>query len=199
MAHSSLSNSSIIGILLAGGFSRRFGPQNKLLQPLPNGQSVAMNAAQALISALPNSVAVIRATESALADALTALGFKVVTCEEQHQQMSDSLKLGIESAQAAFPALTGMVIALADMPFIHTETIQQVAQRLAHALIVQPEYQGQPGHPVGFKCELIPQLMLVEGDQGARAVMRAHHADVLRFECHDAGILRDIDTPADLA
>jgi len=198
MAQTPLSTSSIIGILLAGGFSRRFGPQNKLLQPLPNGQSVALSAAQALIGALPNSVAVIRTTESTLADALTALGFKVVTCEEQHQQMSDSLKLGIVSAQAAFPALTGMVIALADMPFIHTETIQQVAQQLAQAPIVQPEYQGQPGHPVGFRRELMPALLTVTGDEGARAVLRAHQAEVLRFECHDAGILRDIDTPADL-
>jgi len=199
MAQTPLSTSSIIGILLAGGFSRRFGPQNKLLQPLPNGQSVALSAAQALISALPNSVAVIRTTESTLADALTALGFKVVACEEQHQQMSDSLKLGIVSAQAAFPALTGMVIALADMPFIETETIQQVAQRLAQAPIVQPEYQGQPGHPVGFHHDLIPALLTMTGDEGARAVLRAHQAEVLRFECHDAGILRDIDTPADLA
>jgi len=199
MAHSNLSNSSIIGILLAGGFSRRFGAQNKLLQPLPNGHSVALSAAQALISALPNSVAVIRATESTLANQLRALGFKVVECETQHQQMSDSLKLGMVSAQAEFPQLTGLVIALADMPYIQAETIAHVAQQLTQARLVQPMYQGQPGHPVGFASDLIAELQLVEGDQGARAVLRAHQAEVLRFECQDAGILSDIDTPADLA
>jgi molybdenum cofactor cytidylyltransferase len=188
----------VVGLLLAGGFSRRFGPQNKLLQPLADGQLLALSAAQALIQALPHSIAVIRASESSLASQLMSLGFKIVTCEAQHQQMSDSLKLGIVTAQSCFPQMSGMVIALADMPYLQVTTIERVAQRLTQANIVQPMYQGQPGHPVGFGPDLIPELLLVEGDQGARAVLRTHQAEILRFECQDAGILKDIDTPADL-
>lgn len=188
----------VVGLLLAGGFSRRFGPQNKLLQPLADGQLVALSAAQVLIQALPHSIAVIRASESSLASQLMSLGFKIATCEAQHQQMSDSLKLGIVTAQSCFPQLLGLVIALADMPYLQATTIKRVAQRLTQANIVQPMYQGQPGHPVGFGLDLIPELLLVEGDQGARAVLRTHQAEILRFECQDAGILKDIDTPADL-
>ncbi|WP_292784004.1 nucleotidyltransferase family protein [Methylophilus sp. UBA6697] len=199
MAHPDPRPPLIAGILLAGGFSRRFGTQNKLLQPLADGQLVALRAAQALIAALPHSVAVIRANQPTLGNQLTSLGFKVIECEDQHQQMSDSLKLGLMATKNAFPAMTGLVIALADMPFIQAETIQQVAQQLIQARIVQPMYHGQPGHPVGFRSDLIPDLLAIEGDQGARDVLRAHQADILRFECQDAGILRDIDTPADLA
>lgn len=189
----------VVGLLLAGGFSRRFGTQNKLLQPLADGQLMALRAAQALIQALPNSVAVIRANASPLAGQLVSLGFKVVTCEEQHQQMADSLKLGVVTAQTHFPHLSGLVIALADMPYIQPTTIARVAQALTQTQVVQPMYQGQPGHPVGFGRDLIPELLRVEGDQGAREVLRAHQAEILRFECQDAGILKDIDTPADLA
>lgn len=199
MVHPLPTQPPIVGILLAGGFSRRFGSQNKLLQSLPNGQLIALSAAQALIAALPASVAVIRKTESALAATMADLGFVVVECEDRHQQMSDSLKLGILTAQSAFPHLAGVVIALADMPFIQAETIKQVAAQLAQASIVQPVWQGQPGHPVGFSSALISELLTVEGDQGARTVIRAHQAEVLRWACEDAGILRDIDTPADLA
>ena len=188
----------VVGLLLAGGFSRRFGAQNKLLQPLADGQLMALRAAQALIQALPNSIAVIRGYASPLAGQLMSLGFKVVACEEQHQQMADSLKLGVVTAQTHFPHLSGLVIALADMPYIQTATITRVAQQLTQAGLVQPMHQGQPGHPVGFASDLIPELLLVEGDQGARAVLRAHQAEILRFECQDAGILKDIDTPADL-
>ncbi|WP_019881070.1 MULTISPECIES: NTP transferase domain-containing protein [unclassified Methylophilus] len=189
----------VVGLLLAGGFSRRFGAQNKLLQPLADGQLMALSAAQALIQALPNSIAVIRAYESPLTGQLMSLGFKVVTCEEQHQQMADSLKLGVVTAQTHFPHLSGLVIALADMPYIQAATITRVAQQLTQTRLVQPMFQGQPGHPVGFTSDLIPELLLVEGDQGAREVLRAHQAEILRFECQDAGILKDIDTPADLA
>jgi molybdenum cofactor cytidylyltransferase len=188
----------VVGLLLAGGFSRRFGPQNKLLQPLADGQLVASSAAQTLIQALPDSIAVIRGSESSLTSHLASLGFKIVVCEAQHQQMSDSLKLGIETAQSCFPQMLGLVIALADMPYLQATTIERVAQQLTQTNIVQPMYQGQPGHPVGFGHDLIPELLLVEGDQGARDVLRTHQAEILRFECQDPGILKDIDTPADL-
>lgn len=189
---------TVVGLLLAGGFSRRFGSQNKLLQPLADGQLVALSAAQALIQALPHSIAVVRGSESSLTSHLASLGFKIVACEAQHQQMSDSLKLGIVTAQSCFPQMSGLVIALADMPYLQATTIERVAQQLTQANIVQPMYQGQPGHPVGFGCDLIPELLLVEGDQGARDVLRTHQAEISRFECQDPGILKDIDTPADL-
>lgn len=192
------SQTTIVGLLLAGGFSRRFGPQNKLLQPLHNGQPIALAAAKALISALPKSVAVLRLPTTDLTEPMQALGFKVVQCQTQHQEMSDSLKLGIDLAIHAFPDLTGLVIALADMPLIQPATIQQVAQRLTPTNIVQPHYAGNPGHPVGFGCDWITALRQVEGDQGARNILRANQALIVRFDCPDAGILQDIDTPADL-
>lgn len=193
-----LTQHAVVGLLLAAGFSRRFGQQNKLLHPLADGQQVALSAANALIQALPNSVAVIRDHSSALVHPLKSLGFKLAYCETQHKHMSDSLKLGIATAQSEFPQMSGVVIALADMPYIQATTIERVAQHLGQARIVQPMLHGQPGHPVGFARDLMPELRFIEGDQGARAVLHAHSAEIYRFECEDAGILKDIDTPADL-
>lgn len=187
-----------VGILLAGGFSRRFAPHNKLLHALEDGRPMAIRAAQTLIEALPQSVAVVRAPAEGLVVPLAAMGFQVVACQAQHQLMSDSLKLGIRTATERFASLTGVVITLADMPFIQVQTIAQVAHTLIQARIVQPCYQHQGGHPVGFCRDLIAELLQVEGDQGARAILKKHAAQVLRLECQDAGILRDIDTPADL-
>jgi molybdenum cofactor cytidylyltransferase len=199
MAHSTpISTASIAGILLAGGFSRRFGPQNKLTQRLPDGEMLGLRAAKTLVAALPGAIAVVREGEPAFTEGLIALGYRVVFCQTSHALMADSLKLGILSAQSDFPHLKGVVIALADMPYIQAQTIRQVASGLARATIVQPVIQGQPGHPVAFATSLMPELLAIEGDQGAREVLRAHAADILRLDCQDTGILKDIDTPADL-
>lgn len=188
----------MVGLLLAAGFSRRFGTLNKLHHRLAEGDTVAARAARTLITALPRAVAVVREDDTLLAQTMTALGYRVALCDATQQTMSDSLKLGVLTAQTSFPEIKGLVIALADMPFIQAATIQSIAQALSQTQIVQPEYQGQPGHPVGFSHAFIPALMTITGDQGARQVVRAHQAEVQRLVCQDAGILRDIDTPADL-
>jgi molybdenum cofactor cytidylyltransferase len=57
-------------------------------------------------------------------------------------------------------------------------------------------YRGQRGNPVGFSRDYLPQLLALEGDQGARGILK--HAPVTELEVDDSGILQDVDTPADL-
>jgi molybdenum cofactor cytidylyltransferase len=70
--------------------------------------------------------------------------------------------------------------------------------QLAFSAIVQPVVNGQRGHPVGFASRFAQALLAVSGDQGARAVLRAHAHEVFLLACDDRGILQDIDTLADL-
>ena len=188
---------NIVGILLAGGHSRRFG-SNKLLHPLADGQAVAVAAARHLLAAIPDSVAIVRPEALVLGDQLQAFGMRVTYCTEEQQEMGDSLSAAIRYASAD-RAVDGFVIALADMPYIAPQTIRAVADALAAgAQIVVPMYQGQRGHPVGFAATFREALENLQGDEGARAIVQQHQARVIKVEVDDAGILRDIDTPADL-
>jgi molybdenum cofactor cytidylyltransferase len=187
----------IVGILLAGGHSRRFG-SNKLLHPLADGQAVAVAAGRHLLAAIPDSVAILRPEPFVLGEQLQTFGMRVTYCTEQQQEMGDSLSAAIRYASADRP-VDGFVIALADMPYIAPQTIRAVADALAAgAQIVVPIYQGQRGHPVGFAASFKSSLENLHGDEGARAIVQQHQASVVRIEVDDAGILRDIDTPADL-
>jgi len=47
----------------------------------------------------------------------------------------------------------------------------------------------------GVSIEDLPAL---EGDEGARAVLRRHHADIRLLEVDDAGVLFDIDRKEDV-
>ncbi len=189
----------MIGVLLAAGFSRRFGEQDKLLQPLPDGRPIALAAAENLVKAMPVSVAVVRSNNQALADLLKNAGLNIVYCDKPDTGMADSLSAAIEYAAKFRESNNGFVIALADMPDISLDTIRAIAKELdAGAAIVAPVYQGQRGHPVGFSAAIYPELIQLTGDEGARSVLKRHAHEIRLLPCDDAGILADIDTPADL-
>ena len=190
----------MIGILLAAGFSRRFGAEDKLLQPLPDGRLIAVAAAEHLIQAIPSCVAVVRAENKVLADMLISRGFELVFCDESKPEMADSLATAIRFSAKFAEADSGFVIALADMPYIKAETIGAVAERLGvGSAIVIPSYQGQRGHPVGFSAKFRHELESLQGDEGARSVIKRHANDVTLMACEDAGVLADIDAPVDLS
>lgn len=189
----------MIGILLAAGFSRRFGASNKLMHALPDKTPMALAAAQNLITALPLSIAVVRAENTALADMLRQAGLHIALCTEDEQVMADSLATAIRYAANFTEAEHGFVIALADMPYIKPASISAIAHAVScGAGIAIPTFNGQRGHPVGFAAKFRNELAQVSGDEGARAVVKRHAHAVQLIACDDAGILADIDTPADL-
>jgi molybdenum cofactor cytidylyltransferase len=189
----------MIGILLAAGFSRRFGAADKLLQILADGRPMAVTAAENMIKAIPLTIAVVRPDNKALAGLLENAGLKVVFCDAQKTDMADSLSTAVHYAAQFSESSAGFVIALADMPYIKPDTIKAVAHALnAGAAIVAPAYEGKRGHPVGFSAKFRNELEQLTGDEGARAILKHHANQIKLLECNDPGILADIDTPQDL-
>ncbi len=189
----------MVGILLAAGFSRRFGFADKLLHRLPDGQAIALACAKHLVNAMPNSIAVVRSENKELAKLLKATGLEVIFCHEHHQYMADSLVTAICATTTLEAANDGFVIALADMPYIQSATIGAVASRVsAGASIVIPTFHGQRGHPVGFSAKFRSDLERLQGDEGARSIIERFTDEIEFLPCDDAGILKDIDFQTDL-
>jgi molybdenum cofactor cytidylyltransferase len=187
--------SGIQGILLAAGSATRFG-SDKLMHPLEDGAPIALASARNLIAALPQSLAVVRSAESALARLLRDAGLMIVACEDASEGMGRSLAAGVRAS----PRAAGWVVALADMPFIRPQTIRRVAGRLLEGdAIVAPFLGGARGHPVGFAASLRAQLESFRSDAGARSLLLEHEDRITRLDVDDPGVLRDIDTPQDLA
>ena len=192
----------IVGVLLAAGRGTRFGA-DKLLASLPRPSSdastrtsVGVAAALHLVSAIPDSVAVVRDDADALAQQLGRAGLRVVRCERADEGMGASLACGVAAARNA----DGWVIALADMPWIAPSTIGAIAAALANgADIVAPTYRSERGHPVGFARRHYAALAALRGDAGARAVVERERACLTLIDVADAGVVRDIDLPGDLA
>jgi molybdenum cofactor cytidylyltransferase len=187
------------GILLAAGYSKRFG-SNKLLHPLPAGSPdagtpIALAAARHFVEALPESVAVIRPRAQRVGKMLREAGCNTVVCKNAAEGMGVSLAEGVRASADAH----GWVVALADMPYIKPETARIIARALSEgAAIAAPSYRGERGHPVGFARRFLDDLTGLRGDAGARDILRAHPDWITLYEVDDPGVLRDIDEPSDL-
>ncbi len=185
----------IVGILLAAGSAKRFG-SNKLLHPLLTGEPIAVTAARQLRGVLPRCVAVVRPGADELAALLRAAGCEVAVCANADEGMGASLACAVGAAGEA----AGYVVALADMPFIRTSSLQAVRESLeGGAPLVAPYFRARRGHPVGIAGRYRAELLASAGDQGARALLEAHAAELVKIPIGDPGVIRDIDTPGDLA
>ncbi|MEX2197302.1 MAG: NTP transferase domain-containing protein [Burkholderiales bacterium] len=184
-----------VGLLLAAGSASRFGA-DKLQHPLPHGVAIAVQAARHLKAEVPRVVAAVRPGAQETARALAAEGCEVVVCERAAEGMGASLAC---AAQAAGDA-DGYLVALADMPFVRPSTIAAVRDALAAgAVIAAPYFRARRGHPVGFAGRLRSALAALAGDAGAKSVLDAHAAQLVKVPVGDPGALRDIDKPSDLA
>ena len=183
----------ILGILLAAGSSSRFGGF-KLMHTI-DGVPMVLKSALAMRAALGAVLVAVR-PGSHCVPTLLAQGFKVIECPRAPEGMGGTLA----DVVAQMPQQTsGYVVALADMPFIAPASIHAVARALQDgATLAAPVYCGERGHPVGLAARYRDQLLALQGDAGARAIIKRDAALMTWVDVDDAGVLRDIDTPADL-
>jgi molybdenum cofactor cytidylyltransferase len=185
----------IRGILLCGGRASRFG-SDKLLAPL-HDHALVSHSARNLIAGAGNALAVIPTGAAALRRALEEAGCDILESSDTAGGLGASLAAGIAHlAQSA-----GWIIALGDMPFIEPATIAAVRAALERgAPIAAPILltTRARGHPIGFSSAFRAELAALDGDEGARSVIERHRAAVTTIEVDDAGIVADIDRPADL-
>ncbi|RXV67721.1 nucleotidyltransferase family protein [Burkholderia stabilis] len=185
------------GVLLAGGLGQRFDPSglhSKLLALLPDGTPVAVAAARHLAAATADVIAIVRPGAEKLAILLNEAGCQVVYAPDTERGMGATLAAGVR----ATPDATGWLVALGDMPWIAASTYEAVTRALDtdRASIIAPAHRGVRGHPVGFAAHHYEALAALDGDTGARTLFAS--APVQLLDVDDPGILRDVDTPADL-
>jgi len=184
----------IVGLLLAAGSAKRFG-SDKLLHRLLHGVPIAVQAARHLRQEVSSVVAALRPGSDELSALLKAEGCEVVVCQNADEGMGASLACAVRAAGAA----DGYVVALADMPFVRPTSIAAVRDALsAGAPIVAPYFRTRRGHPVGISAKFRGELEALGADEGARQLLAAHGAQIVKVPVGDPGVIRDIDEPGDL-
>jgi molybdenum cofactor cytidylyltransferase len=181
-------------VVLAAGLSRRMGRPKLLLRV--GGRPVIRLAVEGVLAAGAGPVLVVSGPEtSAIAAALAGLDVEVVINPHPEAGQATSVRTGIAGLPAAIDAA---LIALGDQPFLPAEIIPALvaAREETRKPIVAPRYRDGRGNPVLFAREMFPELLALEGDQGARAVIERDPGRVTLVE-FDLPMPSDIDTPED--
>jgi molybdenum cofactor cytidylyltransferase len=185
----------VVGLLLAAGAGTRFG-SDKLHHALPHGVPIAIQAARHLKAEIEIVFAVVRPGQEMLSEKLKGEGCEVVVCDNAAEGMGASLACAARTAgpRAAY------VVTLGDMPFIRRSSIAAVRDALAAgAPLTAPYFRSKRGHPVGISGRFFQDLLSCKGDEGAKALLKAHEEKLVKIPVGDPGVLRDIDRPEDLA
>ena len=185
----------VAALILAAGASSRMGRPKQLLDW--DGRPLVRAAAEmALAAGLDPLLVVVGGAQAQVTEALAGLPLRLIVNSDYTSGQSTSLRAGIAALNDDIDAV---VVLLGDQPFVTTTIIAQLVAewQMGGALIVAPTYAGQRGNPVLFARAVFPELLAVQGDQGARGVLAADHARLRLVHFDDSRPLADIDTPED--
>lgn len=185
----------IAAIILAAGSASRMRQPKQLLdwggRPL-----VRVVAEHALTARLECVLVVVGAERDAVVAALAGLPVEIVENRAYAEGQSTSLRAGVV---ALGPEVCAALVLLGDQPFVTPTIVERIADawRASGAAIVAPLYRGQRGNPVLFARPVFHELLAIQGDQGARAVLAVDPSRVHLVPFDDDRPLADIDTPED--
>ncbi len=185
------------GMLLAAGGSSRLNQPKQFI--LFDGKTLLRHAAEAMAASICDPVVAVLGAEQQKAEAAIGdLPVKTRHNRDWRSGMSSSIKVGLQELLSIEPEIDALVIALCDQPFVSAETIDRLAEKFAqaHTQMVAAEYAGVAGVPALFSKEMFDALSRLEGDKGARDLLRDPGASVETIEIKEAAV--DIDTPDDL-
>ena len=194
-----LPHNQTAGIILAGGSSTRFGRPKQLLK-LKGKYLLDQVLSAALGSELNHIVLVLGHDHQNILQALetrtTQERLQVVINHRYLEGQSRSLQAGLQKIRQAFPAV---MFLLGDQPLLNSNTIDHILDRFRHSGkdICVPVCQSKRRKPTIFNRVLYDQLMAIEGDIGARDIIRANPERVLYLELDDPLCFFDIDSQKD--
>jgi len=192
--------SSVAALILAAGLGRRFGGGDTAskLTAMLKGRPLVRHVAEAALASRACGVLVVTGhAAEAVTEALQGLDCDFIHNAAYADGLASSLKAGI----AALPvSASGALVLLGDMPLVGTALIDQMIAAFetqnGEADAVVPVRAGQWGNPVLLARSIFPDIAALDGDKGAKGLLRRSGYKVIECRVEDPGVEIDIDTPA---
>ena len=184
----------IAAVILAAGESRRMGSPKALL-PYRGVTFVAHLIAATRHSRIGLTRVVLGAGAADVRRKLNVTDSQIVVNEKWENGPLSSIHAALRSLPEG--ETEGMLLCPVDHPLITLHLVASLIQAFdaTGKAIVLPTYQGRRGHPVLFRSTLYDELMNAPLDIGARAVVRAHSADIATVPTEEEGVVLNLNDP----
>jgi len=182
-------------IVLAAGSAVRFGSPKQLAEL--HGRSLIQIAIDTANSSQVDYVFLVLGNSSSEILQNLRLGRAQVVLNKNYQEgISTSIKSGVANLP---DDVSGAIVMVADQPYLTSHYVDLLIDgfRESPENIIALSSGGEARNPVIIPCSLLSVLEKLEGDEGARAVVKNNPKTIL-LEVSDPKVLVDVDTKASL-
>lgn len=179
-------------IILAAGESKRLGrPKQNLLF---NGKTLLQRAVQSgRLSKCKPLIVVVGANYDKIKP---IAGTATLYNKDWQEGMASSIRIAMYEINKDL-LVDKVIIMLCDQPFVSTALLNTLIDKQIETekSIVACTYNGTTGVPVLFNRTLFAELLLLQGQEGAKKILFTHADEVATIQFDKGSI--DIDTPDD--
>jgi CTP:molybdopterin cytidylyltransferase MocA len=174
------------GIILAAGASSRMGAPKALLNY--RGETFVGRLIRVMSAACDPVIVALGHHATAIRAASKGAQFAVNPDPSRGQLSSLQCALDLLPEHAE-----GFLFQPVDCPAVDGETVKRIAEAaLDHPLVI-PRCDGERGHPVGVRRELIAEFLALPAAASTKEIIRRHTARTFYLDVEDRGVLDDVD------
>ena len=183
---------SVAAILMASGFSKRFGERNKLLVPF-KGKPLARYTLELVTGiGFSGGIFFVTADDDVAALAADLKTVNVIKNLSPEKGRRESVRLGLEAANADY-----YLFFPCDQPFLDAATVQRILDARSPVYIVEPRSMGMPGNPCLFSAAFRGELLSLKDGETPRLVKEQHKGALRGVEVSNPLALEDVDDEED--
>lgn len=179
---------NVDAILLASGFSHRFGTENKLTYPFLNIPLAEHTLKLVCSLNYYNHIYIITAQQE-VANLAKKYPVTIIYNTSPHLGQRQSIQLGVSQSTASyyhfFPC---------DQPLLTTQIIQNILNVRLPNKIVQPLVNNTPKSPVLFSNFYKKDFLNLTNNQTGRTIIKKYQKNVITVPFNTSLFFQDIDT-----
>ena len=187
----------ISSILLAAGQSKRFKNENKLTKVYKN-KPLINHILSLLIRSEINKIILVVGYEASKIKKISRKSKKIIFVLNKNFKngISSSIKTGLKKISKTNK---GFIIVHSDMPFVTQSNLNKIHKSiskkkyLVHAL----RFENRIGNPIGFDISLLNKFKKINGDVGAKFIVKKLKKNTNFIKVRSNKIFKDLDLKKD--
>ncbi|MCR8556328.1 nucleotidyltransferase family protein [Mucilaginibacter sp. BJC16-A38] len=181
-------------VILAAGSSSRLGkPKQNLIYKDKTLLQRTINAA--LETGCLPVIVVLGANADLIKPIAEDLPVEIIYNDDWEEGMSSSIRAGINALQKNETKVDSVILMLCDQPFVDAEILKQLIPTNSAKNITASAYNRAIGPPVFFDGYYFPELLLLQGNEGAKKLMLKYEVNITTIPFLLGSV--DIDTTED--